>query len=144
MKIGNDFTLSELTASDTAQRENIKNNPNREQRDNIVSLVEDVLQPVRDYFGTVIITSGFRNKELNEAVGGSPTSQHVTGEAADFYVQGEESYDVACWIRDNLEFHQLILYWNRGHVHVGYRRSGDNDQEVLHVTEDGDMKRGLG
>jgi len=144
MKLSKNFTLSELTRSNTAEREGIVNKPSEEQIENLKFLTNEILQPVRDHFNSPVhITSGFRNDELNEAVGGSDTSQHRTGEAADFYVTGHESIDVARWIQDNLVYHQIILYKSRGHVHVGIRRQGNNRMEVL-TSDNGSMTRGLG
>ena len=77
MNLTRNFTLSELIKSDTAIRKGINNNPNAEQIEKLKALCENILQPVRDHFGRVKITSGFRSVELCEAIGSSARSQHA-------------------------------------------------------------------
>jgi zinc D-Ala-D-Ala carboxypeptidase len=80
MKLTQNFSLSELTRSQTATRKGIVNQPNDEQLANLVALCENVLQPIRDHFGTSVrISSGLRVPELNAAIGGSTTSDHCRG-----------------------------------------------------------------
>lgn len=110
MKLGPNFSLSEFTRSGTASRRGIRNDPPAAVIDRLVGLVEAVLQPVRDHFGRpVVVTSGYRCPELNEAVGSAGSSQHTTGEAADFTVSGVPNPEVARWIERNCRFDQLIL-----------------------------------
>lgn len=133
MKIGKHFTLEELTVTDTG----IANIPNDVQRVNLRNLVTAVLDPVRDILKAPIkVNSGFRSKAVNSKVGGSATSQHLTGEAADL-----DCYDNAelfAIIRENTEFDQLI--WEGGNdafpawVHVSYKTQG-NRNEVLKMTK---------
>ena len=78
------FTLKEMTKSDTAIRRRISNVPNEQEKQNIYQLVEKILDPLREAYGKpIIVSSGFRCEKLNTAVGGSKTSQHKTGQAAD-------------------------------------------------------------
>ena len=84
MNLSRNFTLSELIKSDTAIRKGINNNPNAEQIEKLKALCENILQPVRDHFGRVKITSGFRSVDLCLAIGSSSNSQHAKAEAADF------------------------------------------------------------
>ena len=77
MNLSRNFTLSELTKSDTAIRKGINNNPNAEQIEKLKALCENILQPVRDHFGRVKITSGYRSPELCAAIGSSVNSQHA-------------------------------------------------------------------
>lgn len=78
------FTIAELTASDTARTRGIINTPSDYQRGNLTRLVELLLDPLREAWGSpIIVNSGFRNAKLNHAVGGSSTSAHLTGHAAD-------------------------------------------------------------
>jgi len=129
--------MAEFTKSQTAARRGIDNTPEGEHFDAAVALFENVVQPVRDFFGPTIINSGYRSPELNEAVGGSSRSQHCKGEAADIEVPGTPNYEVAEWIRDNLEFDQLILEGyvtgipDSGWVHVSYKANGDNRRSIL-------------
>lgn len=128
MNLSPHFTLAEFTGSATATRHGIANVPNRRQIAAMVALCDNLLEPVRAHFGRPVrITSGFRSVALCLAVGSTSRSQHAKGEAADFEIPGVSNYDVACWIRDNLTFDQLILenyvrgQPNSGWVHASYR-----------------------
>ena len=78
------FTLRELTKSDTAIRKGIKNVPSKSEEDNLIALVENILDPLREAYGKpIIVTSGYRCEELNRLIGGSKTSQHKSGQAVD-------------------------------------------------------------
>jgi len=109
MNLSRNFTLSELTKSDTAIRKGINNNPNAEQIEKLKALCENILQPVRDHFGRVKITSGFRSEELCLAIGSSVNSQHAKAEAADFECIGVDNAELFDWIKNNLTPDQLIL-----------------------------------
>jgi len=137
----NNFTLEELTKSETALRFDLDNEPNDEQLANLVALCECVLQPVRDHFGKgVKVNSGLRTPEVNAKVGGSKTSDHCKGMAADIEIPGIANAELAQWITDNLEFRQVILEFytpgipDSGWVHVSYN-SGDNKKQVLTATK---------
>jgi len=91
MQLTKNFNLGELTHSITARNRGIKNEPNQEQIENLKALCEKVLQPLRDKINrSIIISSGFRSKELNTAIGGAKTSQHMAGEAADITLGTKE------------------------------------------------------
>jgi uncharacterized protein YcbK (DUF882 family) len=126
MNLSRNFTLSELTKSDTAIRKGINNNPNAEQIEKLKALCENILQPVRDHFGRVKITSGFRSVELCMAIGSSANSQHAKAEAADFECVGVDNAELADWIKDNLPYDQLIVEYytpgepNSGWIHCSY------------------------
>ena len=126
MNLSRNFTLSELTNSDTAIRKGINNNPNAEQIEKLKALCENILQPVRDHFGRVKITSGFRSVELCMAIGSSANSQHAKAEAADFECVGVDNAELADWIKDNLPYDQLIVEYytpgepNSGWIHCSY------------------------
>jgi len=135
------FTLEELTKSETALRFDLDNEPNDEQLANLVALCECVLQPVRDHFGKgVKVNSGLRTPEVNAKVGGSKTSDHCKGMAADIEIPGVANAELAQWITDNLEFRQVILEFytpgipDSGWVHVSYN-AGDNKKQVLTATK---------
>lgn len=84
MKLSKNFSLAEFTESNTAIRNGIDNNPTAEHIHNLVELCENVLQPLRDRIGSSIrVTSGYRSEALNKAIGGSKTSDHSHGRAAD-------------------------------------------------------------
>jgi len=126
MNLSRNFTLSELIKSDTAIRKGINNNPNAEQIEKLKALCENILQPVRDHFGRVKITSGFRSVELCMAIGSSANSQHAKAEAADFECVGVDNAELADWIKNNLPYDQLIVEYytpgepNSGWIHCSY------------------------
>ena len=109
MKLSRNFSLQEMIKSDTAIRLDIDNNPNADQVEKLKALCENVLQPVRDHFGRVKVTSGYRSPELCAAIGSSVNSQHAKAEAADFEVIGVDNAEVADWVKMNCETDQLIL-----------------------------------
>ena len=141
MNLSRNFTLQELIKSDTAIRLDINNNPNSGQIEKLKALCENILQPVRDHFGRVKVTSGFRSEQLCLKIGSSINSQHARAEAADFECMGTDNAELADWIYSNLEFDQLILeFYNKddpagGWVHVSYNEKGANRKQVL--TYDG-------
>lgn len=128
MKLTENFNLNELTKSQVADRKGIPNNPSPDQIKALQKLAESVLQPLRNHYESpVIITSGFRCAELCIAIGSSIDSQHAKGQAADLEIISHSNYDVALWIKNNLDFDQLILeFWkgedepNSGWIHVSY------------------------
>lgn len=109
-KLGEFFTLKEMTRSTTAAQRGIPNEPDEKQLRALELLVVNILDPLRRHAGRpVIVTSGLRVPALNRAVGGSATSQHVLGEAADIKIPGMAVADVCAVIRTlNLPFDQLI------------------------------------
>ena len=124
------FRLSEFTRSGTALRRNLDNNPDVDSVEALQELCIHVLEPLRRRFGIISITSGFRSAPVNAAIGGSPTSQHLRGEAADIFLSNNEvGKKMFYYIRDNLVFDQLLLEFrhNRMHcLHVSYRADGNN------------------
>ncbi len=101
-QLSKNFSLKELTKSSTAIRLGIENVPNDEQLINLTHLTINVLQPVRDQFGSTKINSGLRVLKLNRKVGSSDTSQHIKGEAGDIECSSVSNLELAKWIRDNL------------------------------------------
>ena len=136
MKLSENFTLHELTKSETALRKGLDNEPGEEELKNLTLLTEKILQPVREHFGPTKVNSGFRHPDVNSAVGGSKTSDHCKGMAADIEVPGVANADLAQWIVDNCEFRQVILEFytpgipDSGWVHVSYNPD-DNKKQVL-------------
>jgi hypothetical protein len=139
MKITRNFSLQELTKSTTAIRKGIDNSPSTEHLVNLTNLCCHILQPVREHFGRVVtINSGYRSPNLNKAVGGSSKSQHCNGEAADFEIIGLPNLELATWVRDHLQFDQLILEFfnpaegpNSGWVHCSYKKDGTNRKKTM-------------
>ena len=134
MRLSKDFTLSEFTDTDTG----LPNVPGQEEIRNLKLLVQKVLQPARDKFGVINVTSGFRSPEVNSAVGGSATSDHVHGRAAD--IQCEDMAAVFNYIRKYLPFKQLIWEFGTdvqpGWIHVSYD-ANNNRGEVLKAIKKG-------
>jgi len=142
MKLSNNFSLSEFTTSPTAERLGIDNTPTKEVTDNLQELVTFVLQPLRDRFGPITISSGYRSPELNKAIGGSTTSDHCLGCAADFEVHSQDNRVMAQWIAHNLDFKQLILeFYHAGDMHSGWihcsYKQGHNNKQKLNALKDG-------
>ena len=141
MNLTKNFTLEELTKSETALRHDMDNTPGQAEVDSLLALAENVLQPVRDHFARgVKCNSGYRSPEVNSKVGGSRTSDHCKGQACDIEIPGVPNAELAEWIRDNLEFRQLILEFytpgvpDSGWVHVSWV-AGDNKKQVLTATK---------
>ncbi|WP_461632737.1 D-Ala-D-Ala carboxypeptidase family metallohydrolase [Labilibaculum euxinus] len=129
MKLSENFTLKELTVTSIR----LANVPNTDQVENLKQLVKKILQPLRDAYGMPIkITSGFRSLAVNTKIGGSSSSQHTKGQAADFVCRDNaKAFRI---IRDSLLFDQLI--WEKGDdmepewVHVSFKEFG-NRRQVL-------------
>lgn len=146
MQMSPHFKLSEFTKSETATRKRIDNTPNAEHAQNLKTVCEKILEPVRNHFGKPVrINSGYRGPALNAAVGGSSKSQHCNGEAVDFEIDGLPNPELAKWVAENCEFDQIILEFydpkegpNSGWVHASYTSKGPNrKQKLTAVTEGG-------
>jgi zinc D-Ala-D-Ala carboxypeptidase len=144
MNLTKNFTLEEMTKSETALRYDIDNTPNEQEISAMKLLAEKVLQPVRDHFGKgVKVNSGFRSLDVNQKVGGSRNSDHIRGQAADIEIPGVPNAELAEWIKDNLEFNQLILEFytpgvpDSGWVHVSYIPEANRNQVLTATKKDG-------
>lgn len=140
MNLSKNLTLAEMVNSDSAKRNGISNNPTDDHINNMEVLAEKVFQPIRDHFGVPIhISSGYRSAALNKAIGGSQTSQHSKGQAMDIDMDNTSITNAQLfhWIKDNLEFDQLIWEFgttkNPAWVHVSYVAAGKgkNRKQVL-------------
>jgi hypothetical protein len=138
MQLSKNLALSEVTRSETAKRKGISNMPTPEHIENFKKLAEKVFQPIRDHFGKPIrISSGYRSKALNTAVGGSLSSQHCTGEAIDIDMDGTDitNAQIFHFVKDNLNFDQLIAEFpensNPAWVHVSYESTGKQRKQIL-------------
>lgn len=118
-RLGEFFTLAEMTRTSTG----LENVPGPAVRANMQELVTTVLDPLRRHLGRPVrVNSGFRSLRVNSAVGGSPRSRHLTGEAADIEVDGLDAHDLVEAIQlAELDFDQVIAYAPErgGHVHLG-------------------------
>ena len=149
MQLTKNFSLREFTKSNTAARLGIDNTPTDEHIKNLALLCENVLQPLREALGQPIrITSGYRSEALNNSIGGSKTSDHSFGRAADleFYVEGKEDnaklYETIKLL--NFDFYQVI--WEFGDeeqpdwIHIAYRKDNPKKQCLRAVKEQGKTK----
>ena len=139
MMLSKNLSLGEFTRSQTAKRKGIDNTPNKEHLEAAKMLAENIFQPIRDCFAVpIFISSGYRSDALNEAIGGSKTSQHSKGEAIDIdmdHRNGPKNEEIFHYIRENLPFDQLI--WEFGNnerpdwVHVSYNSAGEQRGQIL-------------
>ena len=140
MKLSAHFALSEFTRSESAKREGLDNTPTAEHLENLKTLCEKVLEPIRLRFGSINISSGYRGKMLNHFIGGSVSSDHCLGRAADIDMDdsgtGVTNKEIFEYIKNNLEIDQLINEFNYSWVHVGYRQ-GANRKQVLDAVKEG-------
>jgi len=150
VQLSEHFTLAMLCYSDTAKKRGLSNVPTDAEIAKLKALAVNILEPVWSHYNQrVIVNSGYRGPALNRAVGGVTTSQHCRGEAADIEIAGISNYELACFIRDNLTFDQVILENannvsidpNAGWVHVSYN-TGHNRRDVLTINRYG-TTRGL-
>lgn len=144
MQLSKNFSLQEMIKSETALRHGMDNTPGTTEIANLVALCEKVLQSVRDHYAKgVKVNSGYRHPEVNAKVGGSKTSDHCKGMAADIEIPGLSNHELAEWISKNLEFTQVILEFytpgvpDSGWVHVSYDPANLKKQELTAVKQDG-------
>jgi hypothetical protein len=146
MKLSEHLDLSEVTRSDSAKRKGISNEPTPEHLENFKKLAENIFEPIRKHFGVPIhLSSGYRSKALNAAIGGSATSQHCTGEAIDIDMDGSANgvtnKMVFDYIKANLNFDQLIFEFGTKDapdwVHVSYESTGKQRKQVLRAVKAG-------
>ena len=138
MNLSNNFTLSELTHSSTANYHNVSNNPDRFALENLTKLCNEILQPIRDKLGdSIYINSGYRSPMVNRLVGGSSSSQHIKGQAADITVGSKEGnkklFDMIVQMIEKKEITvgQLLDEKNYSWIHISlpYRKVN----QILHL-----------
>ncbi|NDW09068.1 D-Ala-D-Ala carboxypeptidase family metallohydrolase [Dysgonomonas sp. 520] len=132
-QVSSNFKLSEFEYSAIAASKKIENRVTDPiVLESIRNLVSKVLQPLRGKVNKpVYISSGYRSSELNKAVGGAASSQHMKGEASDIKITGMSSYDIAnLVVKMGLPYDQLILY--PSFVHVSTKRVGTNRNQLLY------------
>ena len=141
MRLSKNFVLSEITRSNTAKRLGIDNGPDKNHLRSIQRLITNLIQPMRDALGPIRISSGYRNPNVNRAIGGSTKSQHCKGEALDlqFWKDGKicnkEIYD---WVlSSNVEFDQMINEFDFAWIHISLKKE-DNRKQVLEAYKDED------
>ena len=141
MKLSLNFSLKELTASQTSERKGIDNTPTEEHIENLKLLCENILQPTRDEWGIISVSSGYRSPELCLAIGSSERSQHAKGQAADFECHRVDNKMLFEWITNELDYDQAILeFYNgtpdSGWIHVSYNKDGNRKQKLRAFRND--------
>jgi hypothetical protein len=138
------FSLAEMVKSETALRHGMENNPGPDELNNLLNLCANVLQPIRDHYQKgVKVNSGYRSPDVNAKVGGSRTSDHTRGMAADIEIPGVPNADLAKWIKENLSYTQLILEFytpgvpDSGWVHVSHDPANLKKQDLTATRKDG-------
>lgn len=144
MNLTANFTLSEMVKSETALRHDMDNTPGEAEIASLRLLCEKILQPIREHYGKgVKVNSGFRHPEVNAKVGGSKTSDHCKGQAADIEIPGVANADLALHIVDTYKFTQVILEFytpgvpDSGWVHVSYDPANLKNQVLTATKKDG-------
>jgi zinc D-Ala-D-Ala carboxypeptidase len=140
MKLSQNFSLRELTKSQTAERKGISNEPSEEHIENLKLLCTKILQPIRNEFGVVSVSSGYRSRALCEAIGSKVTSQHARGQAADFECYGMDNNKLFNWAIANVLFDQAILeFYNgdpdSGWIHMSYNEDNNRGQTLRAYRE---------
>lgn len=144
MKLSTNLSLAEATHSATALRKGIVNTPSVTHLIALKAVANNVFQPCREHFGKPLrVTSGYRSKELNKAIGGSKNSQHSKGEALDMRsTSGYTNRELFLYIKDHLEFDQLIGEFpdNMGEfawVHCSYKEEGNRGEVLVAYKDNG-------
>jgi len=146
MKLSNNLTLAEVIKSNTAIRRGIDNTPTDAHIENLKYLAEKVFQPIREHFGCpIFVSSGYRSKGLNEAIGGSQRSFHSHGCALDLDMDGRagdvNNEDIFYYIKNNLQYTELI--WEFGtedrpdwvHVAIAKGREDEKNAKIAYREE---------
>lgn len=134
------FTIKELTKSITATKKGINNTPNKSQEQCLTTLVEKVLDPLREALGmSIIVNSGFRCPALNKLVGGAATSQHTKGQAVDIQTVGDKWNYKLFTLAKTMDYDQLIFEHGTDScpdwVHISYVSKERNRHEILRATK---------
>ena len=131
------FTISELTRSQTAKALHIDNFPTPEAVDNMEVLINECLDHIRELWGKPIyVTSGYRCPELNKAVKGKATSQHLKGEAADITTgnidDNKKLFNLIVGNINGIVYDQLIDESGYQWLHISYKAER-NRMQILHL-----------
>jgi zinc D-Ala-D-Ala carboxypeptidase len=143
MKLSEHLDLVEVTRSDYAKKNGINNMPNPEHTENLIELANKIFEPIRKHFNKPIhISSGYRSKELNAKIGGAKNSQHTVGQAIDID-QGDrkQNIEIFDFIKNNLDYDQLINEFNYDWIHVSYNTNGKQAKQVLDAIKEGKVTK---
>ena len=147
MKLSDNFSLLELTKSQTAKRKGIDNTHSPEHQENLKLLCTHILQPIRDHLERVVsVSSGYRSEALCTAIGSKTTSQHAKGQAADFEIYGLSNGELANYIKENLDYAPLLLeYWTpanpkSGWIHCSFKSAGNRKEYLRAYKNEGKTK----
>ena len=142
VELGKHFEWLEVTQSNTAEKLGINNSFPLDKKDELIlnshKLCSRVLDPIRERFGPVKVTSWYRSKKLNKKVGGSKKSDHLTASAADIKILHKDHFEACKWISENLQFKQMILEYykkgdiNHGWIHISFNaKKPDQKNQIL-------------
>ena len=138
MKLSANFSLNEFISSETALRRGIDNTPSAEVLANLKALCENIMQPLRDWYGKPInITSGYRSPALNRSIKGAANSDHMRGQAVDFTLPKEDYPKVFEWLRNNVQFTQIIDEFGFSWIHISYDAKNLKKQALKAVKQNG-------
>ena len=138
MKLSKNFSLNEFISSETALRRGIDNTPSAEVLANLKALCENIMQPLRDWYGKPInITSGYRSPALNRAIKGAANSDHMKGQAVDFTLPKEDYPKVFEWLRNNVNYTQIIDEFGFSWIHISYDAKNLKKQALKAVKQNG-------
>lgn len=130
------FSWDELT---TTSHTELDNTPTFAASLRLIALAWTVLEPLRSVFGPIVITSGYRSAEVNDAAGGASASYHLTGDGVDFYAPGHSAQTVMRWLYENrsrLPLGEVVIYPSEGRLHVSRDPSVATDA-IEWYTSDG-------
>lgn len=121
------FSIAELCKSDTAIKNNLPNVPNIASTDHLLDLICNILQPIRDKFGVITVTSGYRTYWINKLVKGADNSNHLYGYAADIIPKQATFKQVYDYVVNNLDYDECYIEQSNGKkwLHLAYRK-GNN------------------
>ena len=140
------FTYKELSKSQTATNCGLTNYPGEVEKKNLTALVDNVLDPARELFGSpIMVNSGYRNPQINSLIGGASGSQHCKGQAVDIQTAGDKRNKELFEILKQFDFDQLIWEFgddeNPDWIHISYKSQEENRNQVLRSYKEGGKTR---
>lgn len=126
-RLSKNLLMSEMIATDTG----LKNIPSKAQEYKLFIMAQFQFQPLRDRFGAILVTSGFRNYWVNRRVSKEEDSQHTKAEAEDLVPLKAKAIDLFKWIPDNIPFGQCIYYEGENRLHLSMPRLDGKNQELF-------------